>query len=165
MVFFTCIGSRSTPENILKQIIEICSDFCNQGYVLRSGGAEGADSAAELGCDLVKGKKEIYLPWKNFNNNNSLLYHVNQESLELAAKIHPDWRACSYGAKKLHARNCFQILGEDLKTPSKFVVCWTKNGELIGGTRTALVVAIDNNIPIYNLAKCQKSDILKLLHG
>jgi hypothetical protein len=42
-------------------------------------------------------------------------------------------------------------LGGDLKTPSSFLVCWTPNGEDVGGTRTAIVLARKNNIEILNL--------------
>ena len=40
--------------------------FCMQG-TLRSGGADGADLAFEIGA----ANKEIYLPSKDFNNNSS----------------------------------------------------------------------------------------------
>ena len=67
-------------------------------------------------------KKEIYLPWMGFN-----------------------------GAKKLMARNCHQVLGLDLKTPVDFIVCWTKDGTINGGTGQALRIAEAYNIPVYNL--------------
>jgi hypothetical protein len=57
----------------------------------------------------------------------------------------------SYGAKKLMARNCHQVLGQDLKTPVDFIVCWTKNGNINGGTGQALRIAKKLNIPVYNL--------------
>ncbi len=55
-------------------------------------------------------------------------------------------------SKKLHARNCFQILGYDLNSPSEFIICWTKSGKLVGGTAQGLRIAIKYNIKIYNLA-------------
>jgi hypothetical protein len=47
----------------------------------------------------------------------------------------------------LHARNVYQILGEDLQSPSQFVISWTPGGCEIGGTRTALVLAKRRGIP------------------
>ena len=51
----------------------------------------------------------------------------------------------------MHARNTHQVLGADLKIPSLFVVCWTKDGQLKGGTAQALRLADLHSIPIYNL--------------
>ena len=48
------------------------------------------------------------------------------------------------------ARNSYQVLGYDLNTPSSFIVCYTKNGKLTGGTAQALKIAKDYNIPIFN---------------
>ena len=152
MKYFTGIGSRKTPEHILEQITNISSKLCANEWILRSGGADGADTAAEKGCNFVKGRKEIYLPWRGFNNNLSPLYDVSKEALLMASEIHPAWDYLSWGAKKLHARNVYQILGKDLKTPSSFVVCWTPDGNVIGGTATVLKIAHNHNIPIFNLA-------------
>lgn len=48
-----------------------------------------------------------------------------------------------------------QILGKDLKTPSKFVLCWAKptddKGNVKGGTGTAVRLAIYMRIDIINM--------------
>ena len=69
----------------------------------------------------------------------------------MTMKYHPNWYRLSVGARRLMARNCHQILGEDLKTPVNFVICWTKDGGKTGGTGQAMRIADDLNIPIYNL--------------
>ena len=48
------------------------------------------------------------------------------------------------------ARNGYQILGKDLKTPVRFVICYTPNGDRIGGTAQALRIAMDLKIPVFN---------------
>lgn len=53
---------------------------------------------------------------------------------------------------KLHARNCYQVLGADLRTPTQFVICWTPRGSGEGGTGQALRIAKAYNIPIFDLA-------------
>ena len=68
-MFYTGIGSRKTPKTILKLFTEVAIYLSKQGYILRSGGAKGADQAFERGA----AKKEIYLPWRNFENNKSNL--------------------------------------------------------------------------------------------
>lgn len=149
--YYTGVGSRETPVVVGMKMVAIAKVMSDKGYVLRSGGADGADSYFESGVPLT-GEKEIYLPWKKFNNNQSSLYDISSEAFAIAKTIHPNWKALSEGAKKLHARNVYQVLGTDLKTPSEFVICWTKNGESTGGTRTAIELAIKNKIPVYNLA-------------
>ncbi len=138
--FYTGVGSRSTPAHILEIMTTLAKKLALDGWTLRSGGAAGADSAFEYGASLVGGTKEIYRP-----------SHVNKRALDMAAAIHPAWHRCSHFAKQLHARNCFQVLGINLDTPSSFLVCWTLNGADVGGTRTAIVLARNHNIEVINL--------------
>ncbi len=152
MKIYTGIGSRKTPDDILVKMKEIGYFLANKGWTLRSGGADGADSAFEAGCDAAKGKKEIYLPWKSFNGSQSDLYDIPNAAFEKAWEIHPNWLVLKRGAKSLHARNIQQILGKDLDTPTDMIVCWTGGGKLVGGTRTALVLGQSLTIPIINLA-------------
>ena len=73
-IYYAGIGSRSTHQEVLKAFEYRGEELAMRGYMLRSGGANGVDSAFEKGCVKVNGEKEIYLPWKEFNNNNSPLY-------------------------------------------------------------------------------------------
>lgn len=150
-MIYTGIGSRDCPENIYKLILKISQTLARCGLVLRSGGAGGCDSAFEEGCDILKGEKEIYLPWKGFNNNPSKLYHLSQAAFDLAKEFHPGYDNLSDGAKKLMARNGYQVMGGDLSSPSDFVVCYTPSGKISGGTGQALRIATDCGIPIYNI--------------
>ena len=142
------IGSRETPEWAIGTMKRLGVYFASSGYVLRSGGATGADSAFESGCDEANGKKEIYLPWQNFENNKSDLFRLSECVVQLASEFHPHWNKCSSGARKMHSRNCYQVLGIDLETPADFIICWTKG---TGGTEQALRIAKFFNIPIFNL--------------
>lgn len=158
---YTGIGSRSTPETMLEYMVIIGELFARNGYILRSGGAKGADSAFEEGCDKEYGNKEIYLPWKDFNGNKGGIYPPTSKALEIAKKFHPSWNRCSPAAKLLHARNSHQILGKHCDTPTDLVICWTKEK---GGTQQALRIAKHYNIPIINLYSVnwhKLGDILK----
>lgn len=148
--FYTGVGSRDTPSNILSIFSDLACILSQRGYTLRSGAADGADTAFEYGCDLARGKKEIYLPWRNFMENESEHYHISNAAYKLASETHPAWDKCKTGAKKLHARNCYQVLGINLDTPSDFLICWTKGGEKVGGTRTAIVLAEKFDVAVYN---------------
>lgn len=145
------IGSRSSPPEVCRLMIDVAFYLSRRGLILRSGGADGADSAFEKGTINALGEKEIYLPWKGFNKNESPLYDVCSEALKMAEEYHPKWSALSYGARKLMGRNCYQVLGKDLRTPSAFIICWTSDGKASGGTGQALRIAKDYDIPVHNL--------------
>jgi hypothetical protein len=150
---YTGIGSRETPENILALMRGIALMLYERGYTLRSGGAEGADTAFEYGTPAMA-SMEIYLPWHGFNGKTQTIPEDKLawgEARSIAEKYHPNWEACSEGARKMHTRNSFQVLGHDCHSPSAFVVCWTRDGKNTGGTGQALRIAGDRKIEIYNL--------------
>ena len=142
--YYTGVGSRKTPTNILKIMEAVARKLASEGWVLRSGGALGADRAFEKGSS----QKEIFYA-----------QDANFESKSVAKKFHPAWDRLSEYVKKLHARNAFQVLGRDLKSPSGFLLCWTPDGAIshnertikTGGTGTAISIASANNIPVFNL--------------
>lgn len=147
MKVFTGIGSRKTPTKVLYAMKEISCKLAESGYILRSGGADGADTAFELGFDECNTgqEKEIYLPWPKFNNNSSLLHTPLDKAFEITYQFHPNPSALSKGAAKIHARNVHQVLGRDLSSPSNFIIYWSR------GTLQALRIAEYYEIPIYNL--------------
>lgn len=148
MKIYAGIGSRHTPPPILEIMTNLARDLDAKGWVLRSGGAEGADSAFEAGST----NSEIYLPYKGFNNNKSQRFHLPLQAIDSVAKFHPAPHRLGPAAKKLMARNWCQICGyEDPPVLSKFVVCWTDGGMLKGGTSQALRIAASFKIPIFNL--------------
>ena len=161
MIYYTGIGSRNTPEEILKVFESIGQYLTTKDFVLRSGAADGADSAFEQGCNHVNGKKEIYLPWKGFNCSTSDLVVTNPEAFEIAKHYHPYWENLKDGAKKLQARNSHQVLGLDLHTPSDFIICYTPNGQGSGGTGQALRIAKDYHIPIFDAGQYDNIDTFK----
>ncbi len=147
------IGSRKTPPSILTLIEHTAVYLAKKGLTLRSGGAPGADTAFERGCDRVGGKKEIFLPWKGFNGNHSPHFSPPAQAEVIASFCHPHWKACSPVSRKFHARNCPQILGLHLETPVDFVLFWApeENGRIQGGTATAVTLAREMKIPTFNL--------------
>lgn len=146
------VGSRETPQDALETMAKIAAHLAEYNWLLRSGGADGADFAFEAGCDHVGGVKEIFLPWQGFNKSKSTLHAPSQDALILASTIHPAWDRLSYGGKKLHARNCHQVLGIDLNDPIDLLVCWTPKGKDVGGTATAIKLAKMYKIRVINLA-------------
>lgn len=151
-MYYAGIGSRETPETVLRVMYSTALALSNLGYTLRSGGAPGADTAFEMGAV----RKEIFIPWNGFNGRQSppclCIKGIDlRNAMEMAAEFHPAWHRCSPAARKLHARNCFQVLGKDLSTPVDFVICWTKDGGPTGGTGQAIRIAMHHRIPVFNL--------------
>lgn len=161
-MIITGIGSRRTPRDIL-ELMRVIPNCYGYDTVIRSGGADGADTAFETGAR----NREIYLPWRGFNRNPSSLFldNMDQRYVEVASQLlfdlHPKAAELKQGPFKLHTRNIFQVLGHDLQTPSDLLICWTPDGAYrhdmvtyrTGGTGTAIKLASLMDIPIYNLAR------------
>jgi hypothetical protein len=157
MKYYAGIGSRETPPVVCDRMTAIAEVLEFLGYTLRSGGADGADMAFEKG---VLAHKEIWLPWRGFNNNQSLFFvpeSINkmgfqnkewEEIRRVAKYYHPAWERLSQGGQRLMMRNVCQVLGIDLNTPVDFIICWTKDGKASGGTGQALRIAKEYDIPI-----------------
>jgi hypothetical protein len=154
----------------------IAREYARRDYTLRSGGADGADHAFEVGSDRGCGTKEIYLPWKGFNGNDSQLYldamdkqdpGIVKRAEEATRKLLGDghWSRLSQGAKKLHTRNLFQIKGAWGDNYTDRVVCWTPNGDLVGGTATAIKLATELNIPVFNLGNPGTQKLFETMLG
>jgi len=137
--FYAGIGSRSTPQLEMNKLTLFAEIAENDGFVLRSGGAEGADKAFEAGVKNPENKR-ILRP-----------KHATKEAEEIASKIHPAWHMCNEYARALHARNVQIILGKNLDEPAEFVVAWTLNPTM-GGTSLGIRLALSRKIPYFNLA-------------
>lgn len=129
-------------------MFQIAQDLALEGYILRSGGAKGADQAFELGAGTFK---EIYTP-----------DNVCDRALQIAAEVHPTGKGffkLKPYTQRLLARNVYQVLGRTLDNPVDFVICWTPDGcenhstrsKQTGGTGQAIALASMLDIPVYNL--------------
>ncbi len=138
MLRYAGIGSRETPGDVQAYMTKVASKLYDSDYMLVSGGAGGADQAFELGSGLYN---EIIYP-----------RDATFEAMVIASNFHPNWEAViRKNAEPYHGRNVMIILGRDLVTPVDFVVCWTRDGKLTGGTALGIRVAEAYNIPVYNL--------------
>jgi hypothetical protein len=125
--------------------------YAEEGWILRSGGAPGADSAFERGCDLVGGEKQIFLPWKGFNGNPGIAHDVPKVAFMLLDDLFPEAKDRKPSVRNLLARNMQQILGPNLDDPSDLVICWMKKRTPTGGTGWAFRAAKEFGIPVINL--------------
>lgn len=158
MGHYAGIGSRSTPPEVRLVMTRLAEALNYEGWMLRSGGADGADTAFEMGIQFPH-NHQVFLPGRHFNGRSSDdigMYDASSlpafaEALKTVEKYHPAPHRLSAFARKLMARNAMQVLGPDLQTPSSFVIAWTPGGRLEGGTSQAIRIATDYSIPVFNL--------------
>ncbi len=161
-MYYTGIGSRTTPMEVRALMEQIGEALGRQGLILRSGGANGADTAFERGALQAGAQVQIFLPWRNFNGHTSPYDTPPANAYGLMATVHPKWTGLTTGAKHLHARNAQQVLGPELRiqTLTSLIICWTPDGadnERVqvsadtGGTGTAIRLAARYSIPVVNM--------------
>ena len=151
-IYYCGVGSRETPSDILEKMGEIAHYCAKRGWVLRSGGAKGADTAFEAGCMIDGAQMQIFHPTDNipaWTNVFTDHFHPNPGALK-------DW------GRKLMNRNAMQILGRDGNTPVTCVICWTKDGKGSGGTGQACRIADYYGIPIFDV---KNDGVLEKLRG
>ena len=165
MKYFTGVGSRAISPQIAAHMELISIALHASGYRLRSGGAEGSDIAFQ-----AKGFSpgDIYLPWKSFNSTENRMNSRFEgeryryidtpklsnwfEALEILDTVRSLDTLPVRSHRLLHGRNVYQVLGEDLRSPSDLLVCWTPEGKDVGGTATAIKLARKYGVRIINLA-------------
>lgn len=174
-MFYTGVGSRETPIDIYNLMIRFAA---LQDKVLRSGGADGADSAFQFGCEQgTPGRKleipEIYHPWENFNHNKAGstpgMFDYTLEERQFAEyvlyKVLPNlWVKPS--VMSLFRRNVYQVTGLAINVEdtvcSDFLLCYTKDGctgrsnydrSTSGGTGVAILIADEFDVPVFNLQR------------
>lgn len=152
-MIITGIGSRETPWQACQELKAIGIWVQKNGYLGRSGHAEGADWAFEQGalrrCD-------VFLPWPGFNEKlqmggNPIVVEETEALNELVRKYHPAPQHLKRGGWALMRRNCCQVLGKNLDSKSDAVVYYAPGDK--GGTGQAVRMAKDLGIPCFNLAE------------
>lgn len=175
--FYTGVGSRETPTDVLCLMRRLGKVNCDQGYRGRSGCAPGADTAFWEGAQLSERYSEVgfdnFLPnaWM-FNREEfgfilpdarkrifdaTSFVNTYQQAQEIAYKARGSFEGLGKGGIQLHTRNAYQVLGPSLDEPSRAVIFWAqpvgRQGKVRGGTNTAVQIAIENGIETINLYK------------
>lgn len=161
MNFYCGIGSRRTPSDILIKMNKYASILERMGFILRSGGALGADLAFERGV-TKSSHKEIFLAKDALEWAEIYVKKCMPKDRPPYEKSFVNWKPY---VKNLLARNMMQVLGRDGISPVKFILCWTPEGDyqtsIVGGTGYALRCALINDIPIFNLNNIDQENIFK----
>lgn len=176
------IGSRQLEQKQeyfedIKLCYNVCMRLAQLGVTFTSGlcelGIDGiAQKAYSKAVDLGLAKEsqfEVYVA-DQYNIRRSTLPRKHlaivrnkdliSETERIASEVHPAWDRCNEWARGMHSRNCHQILGYDLKSPVDAVICWTPDGAVVGGTATAIRIAMKYDIPVFNLGVSDKKSVL-----
>ncbi len=160
------VGARGTPEPVLARMRDLARVLGERGWRLRTGGAQGADDA--FAAAAPSHRREVYIPWRGYNGwDGSACRVLAPDEIEamrrLAEPHHPAWERCSARVRDLHARNVAVLLGPDLRRPANAVLCWTRNGQDVGGTGMAIRLARHRRIPVLNLAEVDPREAIRRL--
>lgn len=169
--FYAGIGSRQTPFDVMYKMTCIAGRLHELGFILRTGGATGADAAFIRATVPM----ELYLPWDGFNGHYVRSYYGEQkayaglipnmedDAYTLARSFHPKFDSLTKPAQILIARNAYQIfgwhVGNQITHSSWFVLCWTEGGRGGGGTGQAIRIANYCNIPVFDLGSSHLQDL------
>ena len=176
------IGSRQLEQKQeyfedIKLCYNVCMRLAQLGITFTSGlceiGMDGiAQKAYSKAVDLGLAKEsqfEVYVA-DQYNIRRSTLPRRHlatvrnkdliSETERIASEVHPAWDRCNEWARGMHSRNCHQILGYDLQSPVDAVICWTPDGAVVGGTATAIRIAMKYDIPVFNLGVPDKESVL-----
>jgi hypothetical protein len=163
------IGSRETPDFELKLTKAFVNILVECGYAIYSGGCpKGMDKAALEGAykhkTSDKSKNRIYIPWQGsagLKHNPAMgiydatAFDNHDVAVIMATLARGSFEGLNEWGQKLHARNPYQVMGDDLATAVDFVLCYAKptgkGGHVKGGTGTAVRIAIEHGIKVYNL--------------
>ena len=150
MKYYAGIGARVTPQEVCDEMTQIATELEKRAFVLRSGGAIGADTAFEKGVEDSR-NSQIFHSLDEYEMRK--IYPKWDEAKQIAKNYHPQWSRLGAAGVVHMTRNVFQVLGSDLSSFSSFLITWTKDGKASGGTGQAIRIAQhpDYNIPVLNL--------------
>jgi hypothetical protein len=147
-----------------------------------SGAAFGMDDTWEQAYIRAgrKNKMNIILPEYNFEGRtvDNVNYFCIQdremypqdlidEADQMIRELHAFYDKLTGFAYWAHIRNCFQVLGHDLMSPSSecFLYAPMNGLHVKGGTNTAFKLCKRHGIPTYNLAVLHEADALRKRFG
>lgn len=154
----TLIGSRNPPERIAKLAVKIGRALSSKGITGYSGGAPGMDNQFML--DYSPDQRVIIIPENGFNglyaNGKDIIDFAELDThraADIARDVAAHFDGQSEWTQRRYARNTYQVLREDLQSPTDFVLFWAeeKGMRVQGGTAIAYRVARRYGVPTFNL--------------
>ena len=155
------IGARNTPKNTLRLMQIIGIYLASLGYKLHTGAAKGADQAFAKGAVSNNGNVMLFLPWQTYerewiakltannptNIHTTIFRNTDIDAIRSVYRLHSNADNLKNSVIALHARN--YLILKDVK----FAICYTKNGDVIGGTGQAIRIIENLGKKVFNLGK------------
>lgn len=152
---YAVTGNQNPPPEITQRLEAIVKKLDAKGFTARTGGFEGIEEIAEKATQ----RKEVHLPWRNFNGKESRFTFTKDRAMAIARMFHPAFDTMKESVQKFLAKNARIILGDTMAAPALFLLVWTEDGCNTIKQRTAqtgfaghpIAIASALGIPVFNL--------------
>lgn len=150
-------GNKDFPERLVPVLERMLEKLNKFGYTARCSGRDAIDAVVERNPI----KKEVHLPWKNFNEKNSPFTFTSDRARAVAKQFFPMYDGVKLGVQTFLATNVRVLMGKNVVSPALFAICWTEDGVESAKEKTSrtgfsghpIAVASSLGIPIFNLEK------------
>ncbi len=147
-------GDRNTPPEVADRMIVAMKQLEEKHFTTRTTGLDGPDNAVEAQATNL----ELFLPWKGFNNKVSKNYYNTKECLIIAKQFHPAFDGLKPAIHAFLGCNVRLVLGNNLKSAARFMICYTEDGAENEKSRTSktgnlglpISIATTMRIPVFN---------------
>jgi len=166
---YAVTGNRDMPAHLVTKMIELVKKLEGLGYTLRTGGLEGIEEAVENAA-MIETKKEVILPFRDFNQKKSKFTYVSDRAHAVAKLFFPSYDTIKKGAQLFLAKNARLVMGNNMVSPALFLLCWTEDGVEAARDRTMrtgftghpIAIASTIGIPVFNLGNPSAEQRLSL---
>lgn len=149
-------SNENPPPEVVERAKQIAEILNNHEYTVRH---DGLSPIAKTFEGIFSTRKELYLPWKNFNEQNSSFSYSTTQSMDIVKKFFPAFDKIKDSAKAFLSRGVRMILGQNLKSNTSLVIVWTEDGVEDSLHKTAqtgfsgfpMGIAFSMYIPVINL--------------
>lgn len=162
---YAALSNKNAPEEVVETMRRLVHKLNDEGYTLRTAGNEGPEESLEAQTE----QKEVHIPWKGFNNRESRFNRNDNNAIEIVQAFHPTFASLKPAVQAIIARSAHVILGKDLRSPVRFLVCWSEDGlenakdRSIKSGYMGMPVAVANSlsIPVFNLKNADATTRLR----
>lgn len=161
------VSNIKAPEPIIEKAKQVAEYLRDKPFMLRTG---GGNTEIENVFEKSTDNKELYLPWKNFNQKDSKIFRYDQHICDIARWQQPGYETVPLWQQSFFNRTVGVVLGKDGKSPVRFIIGWSYDSVEHAIHRTAktgfigvaVSVAALLKIPLFNLNNTDAFDRLKL---
>lgn len=150
------IGNPKAPPNIVAKCTELGKYLDSKNFTLRTG---GGNTEVEEAFEATTENKELFLPWKKFNDKESKISHYDPCIAAIAQKLQPGYEGLEFWRQSFFNRTVGLMLGKNGKSPVRLLICWSQDGveqakdrlATTGFIGIAISTAAQLRIPVFNL--------------